>query len=43
MTGALFIGHRKDRLRLRNGTFRIARRDISLAQYVLPRAISVFF
>jgi 3-phenylpropionate/cinnamic acid dioxygenase small subunit len=40
---ARFIGHRQDHLRLRAGRFFIARREISLAQYVLPRAISVFF
>lgn len=40
---AFFIGRREDRLRERADTFRIARRDILLAQYVLPRAISVFF
>lgn len=40
---AFFIGRRQDRLRRRDDGFRIARRDITLAQYVLPRAISVFF
>jgi 3-phenylpropionate/cinnamic acid dioxygenase small subunit len=40
---ALFAGHRQDRLRLRADGFTIARRDIALAHYVLPRAISVFF
>lgn len=37
-----FIGRRVDRLRRRQGSFRVARRDIGLAQYVLPRTISVF-
>jgi 3-phenylpropionate/cinnamic acid dioxygenase small subunit len=38
-----FVGRRVDRLRRRAGSFQVARRDISLAQYVLPRTISVFF
>lgn len=41
--GAFFIGRREDRLRPHGTGFRIVRRDIVLAQYVLPRAISVFF
>lgn len=41
-TEAFFIGRRVDRLRMRDGGFRIARRDIQLAQYILPRAITSF-
>lgn len=37
-----FIGRRVDRLRRRERSFRVARREIALAQYVLPRTISVF-
>lgn len=41
-TEAFFIGRRVDRLRRRDDAFRIARRDIQLAQYILPRAIPLF-
>jgi len=39
----LFAGHRKDRLRIIGDGFRVLRRDITLAHYVLPRTISLFF
>ncbi len=38
-----FVGKRTDRLRSVDGDWRIARREIILAQPVLPRAISIFF
>jgi 3-phenylpropionate/trans-cinnamate dioxygenase beta subunit len=41
--GSTFIGKRSDRLRPANGDWQIARRDIELAQTVLPSTISIFF
>lgn len=38
-----FIGKRLDRLRRSGGRLQIARRDIELAQTVLPATISLFF
>lgn len=37
-----FVGRRIDRLRRHKRSFRVFRRDIALAQYVLPRTISIF-
>ena len=42
MNEALFAGRRLDRLRITDDGFRLLRRDILLAQYVLPRTISIF-
>ena len=39
----LFAGRRTDRLKIVGDAFRIVRRDILLAHYVLPRTISMFF
>jgi len=39
---ALFTGKRIDRLKIVEDGFRLLRRDIRLAQYVLPRTISIF-
>lgn len=41
--GTTFIGRRNDRLRPKNGGWQIARRDIDLAQTILPSTISIFF
>ncbi len=41
--GRTFIGSRTDRLRRANGEWKIARREIRLAQAILPAAISIFF
>jgi len=38
-----FAGHRTDRLALAGEGFRVLRRDILLAHYVLPRTIGMFF
>ncbi len=38
-----FVGRREDRLRKRDGVWRIARRRIWLDQDLLPRAISILF
>jgi 3-phenylpropionate/trans-cinnamate dioxygenase subunit beta len=40
---AFFIGRRVDELREIDTTFRIVRREILLAQHILPRAIPIFF
>lgn len=39
----LFAGRRTDRLKLVDDGFRILRRDILLAHYILPRTVSMFF
>lgn len=39
----LFSGRRTDRLRVAGDGFRVVRRDILLAHFVLPRTISLFF
>jgi 3-phenylpropionate/cinnamic acid dioxygenase small subunit len=39
---AAFVGRRVDRLRPHDGGFRIARREILLAHYLLPTTIAVF-
>jgi 3-phenylpropionate/cinnamic acid dioxygenase small subunit len=38
-----FAGHRTDRLAITGDAFRVRRRDILLAHYVLPRTIGIFF
>lgn len=38
-----FAGHRTDRLAFAGEGFRVLRRDILLAHYVLPRTIGIFF
>ena len=38
-----FAGHRTDRLAFAGDGFRVLRRDILLAHYVLPRTIGIFF
>jgi 3-phenylpropionate/cinnamic acid dioxygenase small subunit len=40
---ASFVGRRLDRLRVHEDTFRVARREITLAHLVLPRAAALFF
>jgi 3-phenylpropionate/cinnamic acid dioxygenase small subunit len=40
---SMFIGSRDDLLRHTNGAFKIARREIRLAQTLLPATISLFF
>lgn len=39
----LFAGRRTDRLKFVDDGFRVLRRDIILAHYVLPRTVSMFF
>jgi hypothetical protein len=39
----MFIGARDDVLRQVNGSFAIARREIRLAQTLLPATIALFF
>jgi 3-phenylpropionate/cinnamic acid dioxygenase small subunit len=41
--GTTFIGRRNDRLRASDAGWKIARRDIELAQTILPSTISIFF
>jgi 3-phenylpropionate/cinnamic acid dioxygenase small subunit len=41
--GSTFIGRRNDRFRSVNGGWKIAKRDIQLAQTILPSTISIFF
>jgi 3-phenylpropionate/cinnamic acid dioxygenase small subunit len=40
---SMFIGSRDDLLRRANGSFQIARREIRLAQTVLPASAALFF
>jgi 3-phenylpropionate/cinnamic acid dioxygenase small subunit len=39
----LFAGRRTDRLKIVDDGFRVLRRDLLLAHYVLPRTVSMFF
>ena len=41
--GDIFVGSRLDKIRLQNGKWYIAARTITLAQPILPRALSIFF
>jgi len=40
---SMFVGARDDLLRRANGSFKIARREVRLAQTLLPATISLFF
>jgi 3-phenylpropionate/cinnamic acid dioxygenase small subunit len=40
---SMFVGTRHDLLRRANGSFKIARREVRLAQTLLPATISLFF
>jgi 3-phenylpropionate/cinnamic acid dioxygenase small subunit len=39
---ASIVGRRLDKLRFYNDSFKVARREVTLAHFILPRAISVF-
>lgn len=39
---ASIVGRRLDRLRFDGDSFKVTRRDVTLAHFILPRAISVF-